>query len=190
MQLANEEKTNAITSLQVSPQINLHPLTPSLAKPLYPIIDRNRSLLETYLYWVAGVADIASTEAYIDKRVNSGLPGAQWFAIYFDDSIAGVFGIKSINHTESNAEVGYWLDADVHGQGIITRSIAAVSHYLHKNHDIHYLEISCLEDNRASMAVARRIGGTLNKVIPDYHFINGLSQSLHIYRAALPLSLT
>ncbi|MCX4029184.1 GNAT family N-acetyltransferase [Endozoicomonas sp. SM1973] len=168
--------------MKISNEIALFSLTEKDAHTIFQLVENNRHYLSQFLYWVDSVHDVASTKQYINQRVNSGLPGAQWFKITFHDTTCGIFAIKSISEDTTTAEVGYWLIPQVQGQGIISKIIQDMVVYLKGIDAAKAIEFRCLEQNQGSIKVAMRAGAILLKTIPHYISLNDSLQSLKIFQ--------
>ena len=169
--------------IRLSDNLVLKPLLLSDAPALFQRIEANRSMLATYLYWVKDVVDEASCWRYIDERANSELPKRQWFGVYVNDEVSGVFAIKSIDDNGC-AELGYWLSEHAHGHGVISRCVD----YLATHRDdfgIKALEFHCLSKNIASINIAKKAGANYVSTITDYFELDGQMQDLLVYRAEL-----
>ncbi|AWF83094.1 hypothetical protein BTJ40_20970 [Microbulbifer sp. A4B17] len=171
----------AVECIAIDSEIKLDPLMPSDAKIIFDLIENNRPLLEKYLYWAKVVVDLGTTEKYIADRIFSKSFGASWYKVCLSGKVVGVFGIKEIDSKKKNAEIGYWLCKSSHGKGVMTRIVSRVSCYLKDRHKIQALKIHCLSENRASIAVAERVGGVHSDTIPNYYSIDGVFQDLKIY---------
>ncbi|WP_435276714.1 GNAT family N-acetyltransferase [Psychrobium sp. nBUS_13] len=170
-------------TIQLSDSLALKPLLISDAPALFRRIEANRLMLATYLYWVKDVVDEASCRRYIDERANSELPEGQWFGVYVNDEISGVFAIKSIDDNGC-AELGYWLSEHAHGHGAISRCVD----YLAAHRDdfgINALEFHCLSKNIASITIAKKAGAIYVSTITDYFELDGQMQDLLVYRVEL-----
>jgi len=150
------------------------------ATAIFKCVEQNRDLLSKYLYWVETVTDVASCRQYIDDRANSDLPNKQWFKVVSREEVSGVFAIKSIDDN-GLAEVGYWLSAHVHGQGIIGSIIKKLVNQADIM-GISCIEFRCLTSNLASIGAAKKCGAIKEDIISDFLTIDGQSQSLAIYR--------
>ncbi|WP_444928945.1 GNAT family N-acetyltransferase [Microbulbifer sp. SSSA002] len=165
--------------------IKLDPLLESDAKIIFSLIENNRPMLEKYLYWAKAVIDLPTTEKYISDRIFSKNFGASWYKICASGKAAGIFGIKEIDLLKKNAEIGYWLCKNYHGQGVMTRIVSCVSNHLKNKYHIQSLKIHCLSENSASIAVAERVGGIHSDTVPNYYSIDGISQDLKIYTVSI-----
>lgn len=171
-------------TITISPHITLRPLTLEHQQSVLNLVNNSRQHLAKYLYWVDSVVDNTSCHRYIDQRINSGLNGAQWQAIYFNNKLVGIFAVKSVSN-EGIAELGYWLTHTAVGHGIINQIIAQAPLLLLQDTPAHTIEICCLCQNQASINIAKKAGATLHHIKPDYLEHNQQMQSLHVYRKSL-----
>ena len=172
-------------SIQISSVIALVPLQFSDAEVMFPLIDSDRNNLGQYLDWVDSVTDIETTRGYLQRRIKSGLNGAAWYKIEFNHTVVGVFGVKVVRQSRACAEIGYWLHSDYQGNGIVTQTVTGFCEHLKAEGLIQRVEIQCLAENKASIAVALRLGGRQTGTIPNYRVINGMPQTLKIYTIKL-----
>ena len=171
-------------NIKITEEVSLEDLSMKDAEAIFSLIEENRELLEQYLYWAEAVTDIETTEGYIFERIDSGRPGAKWFKIVFQRRTVGVFGIKAICYEHLEAEIGYWLSQAAQGHGIISQAVASIGRVL-KNQEIEKLKITCLDENKASIAVAKRAGATQTDTIHQYMQMGGKLQNLNIYTVQL-----
>lgn len=168
-----------------SDKLELQALSVDDAEAIFPLIDHDRAVMRKFLHWVDEVVDVVSTRNYIESRVNSEAYGVAWYKIFYAGHVAGVFGVKSIDDAASTAEIGYWLSSLHQGKGIVSRCIDIISVMLRKQHQLASVEIRCLEDNTASIAVAQRAGGRYIGTIPGYFTLKGEPQGMLVYRITL-----
>lgn len=169
---------------QVSEHIKLIPLYKSDAQDILHLVDSSRVNLDKFLYWVKDVNCLHSAQKYIEDRINSGLAGAQWFKVYFQGEICGIFAIKSICSNTFIAELGYWLADNARGHNIIYQIIQSLPELL-KATKVKTIEFRCLAQNLASINIALKSGATLIKTIPDFIIVNSSYQHLNIYQKPL-----
>lgn len=155
------------------------------APALLKVINTSRQRLHRYLHWVERVTDLPSTQDYIKQRITSNLCNAQWFTICVDGELHGVFGIKYVNTDTDIAELGYWLSDNMVGKGIINSIIVAIRSYLRSEYHTKTLEFRVLEQNLASIHVAKKFGGQLIQR-KAFESTSPLSQQqLLIFRASI-----
>lgn len=171
-------------SIHISKNIKLLLLEESDASNILNLVHASRSELGKYLYWVKEVHDIKSARKYISKRVNSELSGAQWFKIYFKNKVCGVFAIKSVCPDSFVAELGYWLCSSAYGNGIISHIIPKLPEILAES-NAKIIEFRCLDQNFASINIAKKSGAKLIDSISNFMVANQVTQNLNIYQALL-----
>ena len=176
-------------NIAISDNVSLAALTVEDAPDIFELVEAERDMLTRFLYWVPAVTDLPSARRYITERIGSDEPCAMWWKFVVYGRTAGVFGVKSINAEQGCAEVGYWLATTAHGMGAVSNSIRTVSKHLRDIHDVQFLDMQCLHDNRASIAVAHRAGGVHFETVSDYLTMDGKLQDLLIFRAEIPPSI-
>ena len=81
--------------------------------------------------------------------ITATIPGTTTWAIDAGDGLIGVIGVKP--------DLGYWLDAEFHGQHIMTEAVQAVIKWYFTNCDAP-LASGYLVGNRASCAILEKLG--------------------------------
>jgi len=103
------------------------------AEEFYTLIDRNREhIKKTFPLTLAGCTDLKKTKKYIEQSIdNETWEDNYYFYIRNTDSKAliGYLMIKNIDNHVSKCEIGYFVDKDFVGQGIITKALADVLAY-------------------------------------------------------------
>lgn len=177
--------TDMVLPIIKSDNLELQTLSVDDAEAIFPLIDHDRVSMCQYLHWVNEVVDVVSTRSYLENRISSEVYGVAWYKILYAGQVAGVFGVKSINRATSTAEIGYWLSSHYQGKGIVAQCISSIADLLRIKHSIHYLEIRCLENNTASIAVAQRAGAKHIDTIPGDLTSKGELQGMLVYRIDL-----
>ena len=172
--------------LEISDSIILQPLDISHTNELYQVIAASRENLSQFLPWVDNVIDVNSTKRYIYERLHSGKAGSQWFAVYIEDRLSGVFGIKHIDPDSKVAECGYWLADFARGQRVMNQVLTKIVPYIKNNSHAKAIEFCCLDENLASIKVVQRAGAQFKYYQKDTSiFIANKSQRLGVYEIKL-----
>ncbi|WP_170940485.1 GNAT family N-acetyltransferase [Pseudoalteromonas sp. NBT06-2] len=172
-------------NFEVTDKIKLIPLKGADAHCIFTLVEQSRVELGQYLYWVKDVINIKTAEEYILKRINSGLVGSVWFKIQFNNEDCGIFAIKSVCKQTGIAELGYWLSHYFYKKGIISDIVNKLPQYLIKYSDAKIIEFRCLEDNLASISIAKKSGAKFIKSLPEYMEIANSNQNLNIYQVMI-----
>ena len=83
------------------------------------------------------------------------------------------------------AELGYWLSHHFYKKGIISAIVSALSVFLTQNTTAKIIEFRCLEQNLASINIAKKSGAVLVNSLPNYMEIANSNQNLNIYQAKI-----
>jgi ribosomal-protein-alanine N-acetyltransferase len=75
-----------------------------------------------------------------------------------DDTLLGSVIVHSIDRRHRRAELGYWLVPSARGRGLATRALALTLEWMFEQLGLERAELATTPDNRASRAVARRLG--------------------------------
>ena len=134
-------------------------LEPGDAADLFALVDRNRARLGRYLPWVdttQAVPDVAAFLASAAAQHGSGL--GFHAAIAVSGRVAGCAGMHPIDTAHSSVALGYWIDQDSQGQGLVTRATSELVRICFRDYRLHRVEIRCAVDNHRSCAVPKRLG--------------------------------
>lgn len=96
--------------------LGLRPLRAADAPELHALIEANRDYLARWLPWAAG-QQLAETEAFIaDTEAQIARNDGFQVCIAPDGPIIGVVGFHSVDWTNRNATIGYWLAENAQGR--------------------------------------------------------------------------
>ncbi len=128
------------------------------APELHALIERNRARLARWIHWAEGQT-AADTLAFIG-RANAMEQDGRGFSraiLTPEGRLAGVVGL-TLDRLNRSGAIGYWLDAESEGRGVVTAAVAALTEQGFENHRLLRVEIRADVENRASCAVAERLG--------------------------------
>jgi ribosomal-protein-serine acetyltransferase len=125
--------------------IGLRPLTEADAPELQALIEANRDYLARWFPWVAtqGSADTEKfiAESHDQLARNDGFQ----VCIASDGSILGIVGFHSVDWTNRNTTIGYWLAEDAQGRGIMTAVVRALVDHAFGEWNLHRIVYGLLE---------------------------------------------
>jgi len=142
------------------------------AARLFAVVDRNRTYLRQWLPWVDYTQSAEDIRAFI-ARVQEQFDANQGpqAAIWVNGEISGALGCHAIDWANRNSSLGYWVDAEQQGRGLITKCCAAMLDYLFHEMSLHRVEIRCGTENRKSCAVPERLGFTREGVAREAEWV-------------------
>jgi RimJ/RimL family protein N-acetyltransferase len=144
---------------------------------LHALIERNRARLARWIHWAQGQTE-QDTRAFIGRarameQDGSGLSRA---IVTADGRLAGVVGL-TVDRANRSGEIGYWLDSGSEGKGVVTAAVAALVEHGFEHYRLLRVQISADVENRASCAVAERLGFQLEGVARQAYRVSDERQS-------------
>jgi ribosomal-protein-serine acetyltransferase len=143
------------------------------ANALFAVIDRNRERLRQWLPWVDQTRwpeDVRLFILRVLEQYHSNL-GPQ-AGIWVDGKLCGTLGCHPIDWSNRNCSLGYWIDADHEGRGVMTRCCATLLDYVFGELKLHRAEIRCGTENYRSCAVPKRLGFTREGVVREAEWVS------------------
>ncbi|MEA2333717.1 MAG: ribosomal-protein-serine acetyltransferase [Solirubrobacteraceae bacterium] len=151
----------------------LRALSHADADELHALIERNRPRLARWMSW-AHTQTPDDTDAFIRRAEEKAREGRGFHrCIVADGRIAGVAGFSTIDALNRSGAIGYWLDEDHQGRGLMTAAVAALTDHAFEHFELNRAEISADVENRASRAIAERLGFSLEGVARQAYRIVG-----------------
>jgi ribosomal-protein-serine acetyltransferase len=142
----------------------LRPLSHADADELHALIERNRPRLARWMSW-AQTQTPDDTEAFIRRAEEKAREGSGFHrCIVAEGRIAGVAGFSTIDAPNRSGGIGYWLDEDHEGRGLMTAAVAALTDHAFERFALNRAEIRADVQNRPSRAIAERLGFQLEGV--------------------------
>lgn len=145
--------------LRVARGLELRPLKLAEASDLFALVDANRNHLRRWLPWVDLNTDTAHSRAFIRAHQALAKKGqALTYGLWWKGALRGIAGLHGFDADNHSAAVGYWLDAAASGHGLMTKAVARLLDHAFGNLRLHRVELRAAVRNRASRAVAERLG--------------------------------
>lgn len=85
----------------------------------------------------------------------------------------GLMGISYIDPELHQAEVGYLIAPEYHGQGIATEALTALTRWAFAQYQLHKIVGRCVDGNAASARVLEKSGFQLEGILRHNHNIGG-----------------
>ncbi|MDA8360324.1 MAG: GNAT family protein [Actinomycetota bacterium] len=96
------------------------------------------------------------------------------FGIFAQQRFVGEVTLSSIQRGPfQSGYVGYWIDRDVAGLGLVPEAVVMVLHFAFEAVSLHRVEISIIPRNRASLRVVEKLGLRMEGVAERFLEING-----------------
>ncbi|MYL34840.1 GNAT family N-acetyltransferase [Pontibacillus yanchengensis] len=142
------------------------------ARPIFNLVNQNRSHLKEWMPWIDGNKKLQDSESFIKSTLDKFSNGNGFdAAIWHKGEVAGVVGLHYINQNHGLTSIGYWLGKDFEGKGLMTKSVSNVIDYAFHTLQLNRIEIRCATENKRSQAIPERLGFTKEGVIRDAEYL-------------------
>jgi len=139
---------------------------PQHAEALFELINANREHLRRWLPFVDATRDVEYTRNFLKDQLRQLADGrALTLTIFYNGRAAGVTGLNRIDAVNRTASIGYWLDANLTGRGLMTRAVKRLIGLTFANFPVDRVEIHCAPGNEPSCAIPARLGFTREAVL-------------------------
>jgi ribosomal-protein-serine acetyltransferase len=156
-------------SLKVNDDIELHSVADKDAEEILEIVRRNYQHLRPFLHWVTRDYSLESAREFIGQTQKAVVENtSRTFCIFYHEKIVGVIGFVKFDWTSRRTEIGYWIDKDYEGKGVITESCKALINYAFAELGMNRIEIRCATENIKSRAIPERLNFKLEGVLRQF----------------------
>ncbi|MGH2509944.1 MAG: GNAT family N-acetyltransferase [Ktedonobacteraceae bacterium] len=149
---------------------------------LYQLIHNNRTHLRQWLPWVDYETSVESSRSFVLRSLQRYLENDGFdLGIFSHGQLAGVVGYHSVNWPNRQVEIGYWLGAELVGQGLMTRACRALIDFAFEKLLLNRVAILCATNNTRSRAIPERLGFVQEGVLRDGEWLYDHFVDLVIY---------
>ena len=154
--------------LRVNERVTLRLRDESHARETYWLIKKNEDHLRPWMKWIDKVESVTDSIANIEANIE------EWemktdlhLGIFVDGLMVGMVSLHNIDYLNHSAYIGYWLDEDNVGRGIMTDAVRSLIEYGYVELEINRIEIRAGVDNVKSRAIPERLGFRQEGVISE-----------------------
>ena len=122
---------------------------------LYELVDLNRARLARWFPWVDGATEPASQLPWLERTMADEV-SLDGNGIWVADRLAGGCDLRIIPQDDIG-ELGFWLDEEQVGRGLVTRAAQALMTRGFEEEGLHRVQMRAGVENLRSRAVARRL---------------------------------
>lgn len=116
--------------IPVTPNIELRAVDERYISELHHLVVKNKARLQTAFDWAQHVGSEDDTRRNVQSNQMLHQRGyAKMFLIFLDDQLTGVLSFNAIEPANKTGYIGYWLDEEHHGQGIVSQALQAFIRY-------------------------------------------------------------
>lgn len=164
--------------ITVSPEISLQPVDLEHTNPLFWLIEKNREHLSRWIDIVNRINEIEDAAKYIKALNKSGEYSA---LIFFAEEPVGYIGFKRTDKLNKSSEIGYWIDEDYEGKGIVLHSCRTLIDYGINEKNLHRVVIKCATENLRSISIPQKLGFLLEGIERQSELIGGIYYDMQVF---------
>ncbi len=161
--------------LPIDERTHLRLVEPADAEAFYEVVIRNREHVKPWLEWVPSVKSLDEVRSAIARaRERYIKDGSTTMLILHDGRIVGQVYHLRMDRRIGSVELGYWLDLDHRGRGLMTAAVRAMTAHSFDALGLHRVWLKAGATNTPSRGVAERAGFELDGVMrQSYRFDSG-----------------
>ena len=168
--------------LRVNDRVLLKLRDESHAKETYWLIKKNDGHLRPWMRWIDTVESVKDSIANIEANIDDwDMKTDLHLGVFRDGLLVGMVSLHNINYLMHTAAIGYWLDEDNEGRGIITSSVKVMMQYAFEELALNRIEIRAAVDNIKSRAIPERLGFTAEGILRQAECVNGVFMDMAVY---------
>lgn len=168
--------------IKVSKDIVLRRFSHDTDEAKYNAIITSREHLLPWLPWAHFYKEFKEMLDFTDLQIKCFDEGSVLgYDIFYQGEFAGSIDLHNLSDANRSCEIGYWLDKNHTGKGIITRAADTITKYAFDELDMHRVVIRAASQNKASCAVAERLNFTLEGTLRDNELLDGKYYDVNVY---------
>jgi ribosomal-protein-serine acetyltransferase len=174
--------TASENSTHPSDNLYLKIAAPAYASDLFKLIEKHKAYFAHFMDWPNSVHSKDDTAEFLATAAKAYAEGlSATYIILWKNVCAGTISLNAIDRTTKTAYLGYWLDKDLHGNGIVSMALKIITEYHSTDKSIERFKIKCSISNMRSNNVALRNGFAFEGVLPEAEVINGTAHDQNVY---------
>ncbi|MFC5261278.1 GNAT family N-acetyltransferase [Kribbella qitaiheensis] len=155
----------------ITENAELRPLEPWQAAEFLAHVDKARANIEPYIPWAEVVVDEEKARNFLERYAKrQAADEGRIYGIWLDGELVGGLLFRTFEAAWGSCEIGVWLSAEAEGHGLITRAAQQLVDWAIDTRGMTRVEWRCVPTNTRSVAVAQRLGmtleGTLRQAFP------------------------
>lgn len=160
--------------LIVDKDISLRLLQEEDAQNLIDLVDQNRSYLKEWLAWLDATRTIEDSINFIHRNLLQYQTNkCSGLGMFFKGELVGMIGLlKNSTFNNYNAGIGYWLNKESNGLGIVSKSCTKLINYGFEEIDLNRIQIEVAGDNTKSRNIPKRLGFKQEAILKQANYRN------------------
>lgn len=151
------------------------------ADAVFDLVRKNENHLR-FMQWITADYSPEMAREFIAASAEAELNGdSLTFGIFREEDLIGVIGFVYFDRTARKTELGYWIDADEEGKGIISAAVRELIGWAFGIEKMNRIEIRCSTENIRGSAVPKRLGFSLEAHLRQSEFRHGVLVDFFVF---------
>lgn len=162
--------------------VSIIPVTVEHATALASLVRKNVEHLKVYLPAAADLSSVEAAHDHLCRAVELASKGNifEWH-LFVEETLCGSVRLKDIDSRDRKAKIGYFIDKQFAGRGIVNSAVSTVLEFCFGPLNLNRIELRCAKDNVPSKRVAEKLGFLHEGLLRQEEFLNGVFVDHHIY---------
>ncbi len=144
------------------------------AEELTAVVRDNLDRLRLWMPWAVEDYSLEHAKQFIWRTLDEFSQDGRFSAlILYRGRIAGTIGFHHLDTTNKMASVGYWIDREMEGKGVVAKCCRVLIDYLFDTMGLNRVQINCNVENARSRAIPEKLGFTLEGTLREVEYVNG-----------------
>lgn len=168
--------------IKIDSDTELEDLKLDFSNEIFLLIEKNRKNLKQFLNWLDFIKNINDEENFIKSQNKEFINN---FVIKYKNKIIGVIDLHDkevftgsknnknvedkLNKIKDELDIGYWIDPEFEGKGIVTKSCKNVIKYAFDELNLNKIFLHCDVENIKSENIAKRLNFSFVKEIKNHY---------------------
>jgi ribosomal-protein-serine acetyltransferase len=162
--------------------LELRPVRLEDAETLFCAVERNRKRLGRWLPWVTAEYSLEDMRRFLEDSAAENCAGlALTMGIWSGETLCGAIGLHRFDERHRNSSIGYWVDGEHEGRGIVTQACRAIVSEGFSGYGLHRIEIRCATRNERSAAIAKRLRFVHEGVLREAEWLHDHWVDLNVF---------
>lgn len=152
------------------------------AKSVYETVKRNEEHLAEFMNWMTPDYSLDTAREFIARSIEMAeKKEALTLGIFNGKKHIGSTGFVYLNPSSRKTEIGYWIDKNEEGKGIVSLTTRGLIDLAFTKFEMNRIEIRCSTENKKSALIPRRIGFLLDGTLRQSENIHGRLHDFYVF---------
>ncbi len=167
---------------QVTDDVDLREFRDGDAVGVLNTVLANREHLMPFMEWMNPNYSLVDAREFVAQSiVDARQKKSLAFGIFRGEKFIGATGFSTFDRESKAAEIGYWIDKNEEGKGIVSKACKLLINHAFTELKLNRIQIRCAAENVRSAAIPEKFGFVKEGVLRQSQFRNGRLHDFLVY---------